>query len=134
MGPTLGSAGSLETLVADGEARFKRQGDVAVDNLFTEEKHATARLDGKTYAFEENVSKMAKEFEEQSIQMEIQVQRAMESRGLESLKGMSTMINTAIEAEIPKVFVDIHKKFTKNPEVFFDRQGDGGYLCASGGA
>ena len=47
VGPALGSAGSLETLVAEGEARVKRQGDVAVDNLFTEEKHATARLDEK---------------------------------------------------------------------------------------
>ena len=37
VGPALGSAGSLETLVAAGEARVKRQGDVAVDNIFTEE-------------------------------------------------------------------------------------------------
>ena len=57
VGPALGSAGSLETLVAEGEARVKRQGDVAVDNLFTEEKHATEHLDEKTYAIEEKVSK-----------------------------------------------------------------------------
>ena len=47
MGPTLGSAGSLETSVAAVEARVKRQGDVAVENLFTEEKHATERLEEK---------------------------------------------------------------------------------------
>ena len=38
VGPTLGSAGSIEALVAEGEARVKRQGDLAVDNLFLEEK------------------------------------------------------------------------------------------------
>ena len=53
VGPALGSAGSLETLVAAEEARGKRQGYVAVDNLFTEEKHATERLDEKTLAREE---------------------------------------------------------------------------------
>ena len=57
VGPASGSAGSLESLVAEGEARVQRKGDVAVDDLFTEEKHATARLDEKTYALEEKVSK-----------------------------------------------------------------------------
>ena len=61
---------------------------------------------------------MAKEFEKQSIQMEIQVQMALEKRGLESLRDMAATINTAIEAEVPKVFVGIQKKFTENPEVF----------------
>ena len=38
VGPTLGSAGSIEALFAEGEARVKRQGDLAVDNLFWRKK------------------------------------------------------------------------------------------------
>ena len=34
------------------------------------------------------------------------------------MRDMAATINTAIEADIPKVFVGLHKKFTENPEVF----------------
>ena len=56
------------------------------------------------------------------------MQRALENRGLESLKDIAATINTAIEAEIPKVFVGIHKKFTENPEVFLTGRVNGDIL------
>ena len=61
---------------------------------------------------------MAKEFEKQSIQMEIQVQRALENRGLESLRDMAATINTAIEAEIPKFLWAYIKISPKTPRSF----------------
>lgn len=116
MGPALGSAGSLETLVAAGEARVKRQGDVAVDNLFTEEKHATERLDEKTLAHEEKISKnLAKEFDKQKHLMEIQVQRALENRGLESLLDIDKVIKAQCMVEVPKVVSHIQNIISENP-------------------
>ena len=93
VGPALGSADSLVALVAEAEARVKLQGDRAVDSLLSEADQAYDRLEEKTLAHEEKFEKRAKkEFEKQAQLMEIQVQRALDNRGLESLNEIYTVI------------------------------------------
>ena len=116
VGPALGSADTLVALVAEGEARVKVQGDVAVDSLFAETDLALERLEGKVLAGEEKISeRVSKEFQKQVQLMEIQVQRALDKRGLESLSEISEVIKNELKAEVPKVFVQVQNLFTEDP-------------------
>ena len=58
---------------------------------------------------------MAKDFDKQNHLMEIQVQKALENRGLESLLDIDKVIKAQCMVEVPKVVSHIQNIISENP-------------------
>ena len=112
-------------MVAEGEIKVMIQGDMAMDSIFAVADSVIERLEEKTFSHEKKISKrVTKEFEKQVQLMEIQVQRALDNRGLESLNEITTVIHDELRAEVPTVFSNTETIFgeSKGP---FDGKGEG---------